>query len=58
MGHFVRHGDLEEVVRIVNSLASEFEAGVLRRPGRPAALDRYTRESLMPQMIHIIEEAA
>ena len=55
MGRFVRHGDVNQVVDIITRMASEGNTGEFPRPGRPAALDRFSRESLVPRMIHFIE---
>jgi glycosyltransferase involved in cell wall biosynthesis len=55
MGHFARHGDVDRVVEIVTALAKEFILDSKARPGRPAVLDGFKREALVPLMIRRIE---
>ena len=55
MGRFVRHGDVDQVVQLVNKLAGEFRSGRYKRPGRPADLDRFSRATLLPAMLALVE---
>lgn len=58
MGRFVRHGDVDQVVNVIMRMASDFGSNAASRPGRPAALDGFTRKTLAPSMIGLIEAAA
>lgn len=55
MGYFVRHGESGRVVEILQALAGNGKAGDRSRPGRPAALEGFSKERLMPEMIRLIE---
>jgi colanic acid biosynthesis glycosyl transferase WcaI len=55
MGRFVRHGDIAQVVDFIVQSACDFANGTALRPGRPADLDRFSRKSLVPCMIDLVE---
>jgi colanic acid biosynthesis glycosyl transferase WcaI len=56
MGRFVRHGDVDEVVARISELAWKFADTTYTRPGRPAALDCFARQTLMSSMTALIED--
>jgi len=57
MGNFVRHGDVDRVVALIEKLSAQADSGE-PRPGRPSILDGFARSMLMPRMIDVIESAA
>jgi glycosyltransferase involved in cell wall biosynthesis len=56
MGRFVRHGDVDQVVDFIAQLASDSESGASSRPCRPAELDRFSQETLLPSLVELIEK--
>jgi colanic acid biosynthesis glycosyl transferase WcaI len=57
MGHFVRHGDVDQVVEVITRLAADFIAGRSSRPGQPVVFDQFSKQTLLPAMIRLIEAA-
>jgi colanic acid biosynthesis glycosyl transferase WcaI len=55
MGGFFRHGDVEQVVKLITTLAVDFKNTPASRPGRPDDLDCFAQGSLMPSMLKLVE---
>jgi colanic acid biosynthesis glycosyl transferase WcaI len=55
MGRFVRHGDVDRAVALIEKIAAEVATPFYARPGRPADLDRFSHGSVMPSMIALVE---